>query len=118
MLHGEQFSGPLPPPDILRKYDEILVGAAERILVMAENQSKHRQKMESKVIGSDVWNSKLGLTFGFLLGLVGLLGSFYCILNDKVLPGGLLGAGTIVTLAGAFIYGSHQRKSERAQRSS
>jgi uncharacterized membrane protein len=30
------FQGPLPPPSILRGYDEITPGAAERIIAMAE----------------------------------------------------------------------------------
>lgn len=40
------FSGPLPPPSILRGYEDVLPGAADRIISMAEKQSKHRQEME------------------------------------------------------------------------
>lgn len=32
------FSGPLPAPDVLRGYDDILPGAAERIIRMAEKE--------------------------------------------------------------------------------
>ena len=39
-------SGPLPPPEMLAQYEEILPGAAERILSMAERQAEHRQKLE------------------------------------------------------------------------
>jgi uncharacterized membrane protein len=31
-----QFSGPLPAPEILQRYETILPGSAERILAMAE----------------------------------------------------------------------------------
>ena len=39
------FSGPLPPPTILNKYNEIIENGAERIMKMAENQSEHRIKL-------------------------------------------------------------------------
>jgi uncharacterized membrane protein len=29
--------GPLPPPAILKQYDDVVPGAAERIITMAEN---------------------------------------------------------------------------------
>ena len=47
-----RFQGPLPPPAILEHYDRIVPGAAARILVMAENQSKHRQVLERRVINT------------------------------------------------------------------
>lgn len=43
LIHAQmEFSGPLPPPQILGQYDEVLPGAAERILRMAEKQQDHR----------------------------------------------------------------------------
>lgn len=35
------FSGPLPAPDVPRGYDELLPGAAERIIRMAEKEQTH-----------------------------------------------------------------------------
>ena len=46
MTEFTALSGPLPPPEMLAQYEEILPGAAERILSMAERQAEHRQKME------------------------------------------------------------------------
>ena len=36
-----EFSGPIPPPNIMRGYEEILPGAADRILSMAERQIEY-----------------------------------------------------------------------------
>ncbi len=44
LVHSEtfvSFSGPLPPPEVFAKYEQILSGSADRILKMAENQSTH-----------------------------------------------------------------------------
>jgi len=38
---AQTFSGPLPPPEILAKYNSVLSDAAERIISMAENQATH-----------------------------------------------------------------------------
>ena len=45
---SEKFAGPIPPPPVMKQYEEILPGSADRILKMAENQSEHRQWMEKK----------------------------------------------------------------------
>ena len=42
--------GPLPPPEILRRLEDIIPGAAERILRMSELQEQHQHRMEETVI--------------------------------------------------------------------
>jgi len=37
------FVGPIPPPDILQGYDNILPGLADRIVSMAEAEGNHRR---------------------------------------------------------------------------
>jgi len=43
---AQQFQGPLPPPALLKQYEENFPGAAERIFKMAEKQAEHRQTLE------------------------------------------------------------------------
>ena len=52
--------GPLPLPEQLEAYEKICNGAADRILHMAEEQSKHRQYIERKAIDTQTRNSTLG----------------------------------------------------------
>ncbi len=51
---AEFHSGPLPLPSTFAKYDEILPGAAERILALAEAQAAHRRDMEMQRLQSRV----------------------------------------------------------------
>jgi uncharacterized membrane protein len=44
------FQGPLPPPDVLERYNLVVPNGAERIMAMAESQVHHRQKLESIVV--------------------------------------------------------------------
>ncbi|MBW1999257.1 MAG: DUF2335 domain-containing protein [Deltaproteobacteria bacterium] len=107
------FSGPLPPPQILAQYNETVPGAAERIITMAETQSKHRQALESAVIESDIRQSKTGLVFGFIIGMTAIVLGAVCVLYGHGLGGGLIGGSGITGLAGVFVYGTAARRKER-----
>lgn len=112
----EQFSGPLPPPVILEQYNKVVPGAAERILKMAEEQSAHRRSLEQKVISSDVLNAKLGMVFGFIIGLVAILAGVYIVVIDKNNQGYFLSLGTIVALVGVFVYGRRKKEKRLAEK--
>jgi uncharacterized membrane protein len=112
----EHFSGPIPPPTLLAHYDQITPGLASRIVAMAEAQSQHRQAIESQVIAGDVRRSYLGLVFGLLIGLAGLITGGIVAVCDQPWAGVGLGGATLGTLVGAFIYGSQAKRNEAANK--
>jgi uncharacterized membrane protein len=113
----QSFSGPLPPPEILRKFDEIIPGAAERILKMAEEQSAHRKELEKRVIESDISRSKWGQILGFAIAIVGLIVSALVAIYGNAIAGSIIGVGTLASLVGVFMYGSKTRSKEREEKS-
>lgn len=110
-------SGPLPPPDILKKYDEVVPGAAERILKMAEAQATHRQSLEKKVITNDTRNSALGIVFAFLIALGFLVLAAFAIYFKQPWAASLISGLGLTGLVSVFIYGTSSRKKERESRS-
>ena len=110
------YSGPIPHPSDLAKYEQILPGAAERILAMAEKQSEHRQALESKVIESGIRKSERGLVFGLVIGVTALLVGGLCALLGKEIAASFIGGGGIVGLVSVFVVGSQQQKNERLQK--
>ena len=62
-------SGPLPSPEILKAYDLVLPGLAERIVTQAENQSQHRMALEKTIIEGDSKRADRGQILGFILAL-------------------------------------------------
>lgn len=48
VIRGEMYSGPIPPPEALARYEEIQPGAADRIIKMAEKQQEHRMSLRQK----------------------------------------------------------------------
>lgn len=65
VIRGEMYSGPIPPPEALARYEEIQPGAADRIIKMAEKQQEHRMSLETKAIGGQIDQSKRGQIFWF-----------------------------------------------------
>ena len=101
----EVYSGPIPHPEHLKQYEELVPGAADRLISMAENENAHRQKEEDKIINAEIINKNRGQIFGFILMLICLIGGFVLIAIGKNGYGiaGLIGAAA--TLALAYIYG-------------
>lgn len=42
-------AGGIPPADVLKRYEEIVPGAAQKIVQMFEEEAKHRQALEMEV---------------------------------------------------------------------
>lgn len=112
----QTFSGPLPHPDILKRFDEVVPGAAQRILAMAEEQSAHRRNLEKKVIDSDIARSKWGQILGFCIAIAGLVVSGLIAIYGSALAGGIIGIGTLASLVGVFMYGAQTRSKERMEK--
>ena len=112
-LHGEIHRGPLPAPQVLLQYNQIVPGAADRIIAMAEQQASHRQNLEQIVVKSGTRDSLLGLIFGLIIGLATEAGAVLCIFNGHQGGGATLGISGLAGLVGVFVYGSRQRRQER-----
>lgn len=112
----ESFSGPLPPPQVLQEYENILPGLADRIVRMTEIQSAHRQDLERYITRSDSRRANAGLICAVLIAVMGLVGSYLLITGGYSFEGTGLGGATLVGLVVAFIYGTNSRKQERIQR--
>jgi len=101
---------------MLEKYNEVLPGAAERILAMAERQSAHRQGLEKTVIGGHVKSERLGSILGFILSLTVIIGGFSLIYNGMATSGSVIVISDLVALAGAYAYGRRMQKQERIEK--
>jgi uncharacterized membrane protein len=106
------FSGPLPPPEALEKYNQVLPGAADRIISMAEQQAKHRQGLERAVIDSNIFVQKVGPFLGFVVAMTAIGGGVYLIMQNKEVSGLAAILGALVSLAGVFVYGKSKQRKE------
>lgn len=118
-------AGPLPHPDQFRQYEETLPGAADRILTMAEEESKHRQLMERsileleqagielqrEVIQEEVAQSRLGLLIGAVVSVILVVVAVIVAVIGHPWPAVVIGTADIVALASVFVYGARTRGS-------
>lgn len=105
----ETFSGPLPPPDVLARYDQIKPGFAERIVAMAERQSAHRQELETKVLRYAAIEGRIGQIFALVIAVFALGTAAYLGVNGATAVGSVIGGTTVVGLVAAFVVGRRKK---------
>jgi uncharacterized membrane protein len=114
----QQFSGPLPPPEHLREYEQIVPGAAERLIKMAEDQSVHRRGLENRVIDAQIRQSDRGQWMAVAVAMLFLAGSIWVTLAGFPWVGSILGGTTVASLVGIFITSKWQQKKDLEQKRS
>lgn len=115
-----EFSGPLPPPEILAKYEDVYPGAAKTIFQMAEKQSEHRRNMESENLRLAARDSSRGSTFGFIIAISGILSGLAIVyLNPSsaanAIGGSIVSGGSLVAIIQTFVSGSRKKPSENKE---
>jgi uncharacterized membrane protein len=111
-----QFSGPLPPPEVLERYNHALPGAAERSFAMAESQHAHRQELEKQIVAANVSAQKLGAWFGFIVAMTVIAGGFWSLLEGKSVAGVAAIITALVGLVGVFAYSKYEQHAELASK--
>lgn len=88
------FSGPLPHPEIMKGYEEVVPGAAQRILDMAEKRMDHRMNLESRdmdlahnSLDKEFNLAKTSLILGGIMGLILIIACIVLVYNDKTIEG-------------------------------
>jgi uncharacterized membrane protein len=112
-VQSVSFQGPLPPPQILKQYDDIVPGCAERIISQFESQVKHRQELEKKVITSDIRQTYFGSTLGFIIALSAIGAGTFLAYIGRPTEGISAIIAALAGIVGVYGVGSYQRKKER-----
>jgi hypothetical protein len=89
------FQGPLPPPSLLRDYDDVVPGLAAKI--------------DEKLSTWYVAEIMIGLLLGFLIAVSVILAVIYLAMNGKEIAAGALGTIGFGSMVAAFITGRRKR---------
>jgi uncharacterized membrane protein len=108
-----QFSGPLPPPELLAKYNDAVPNGAQRIVEMAEKQQTHRIGIEKRVVHWNTLDQRLGLILGFILAVSIAGGGFWLINKGKDAMGIAAVIAAIASPTGAFIWSKNKQDQQR-----
>ena len=96
-------AGELPAADTISTYEEVLPGAADRILSMLEHQAEHRMSMERTLVEGAARTERLGQLMGLVIVLVVFLVGAGLIVNGHEIPGTLLAIADLAVLVAVYL---------------
>lgn len=102
-MERESFSGPIPHPRLLKGYEEVMPGSAERILAMAEREQAHMAERDNRIVTGSLGSTKRGQWMGFTIALLFCAASTALGLMGQPVLAGIIGGGTLVSLVTVFV---------------
>lgn len=112
LAQSQGFAGPLPPPEMLKGYEDTLPGVADRIVSLAEKQSEHRRKLETgelqlnfEIVKTERRKSYLGTICGFIVVMTCIILGAFLIINGKESGGISSIISSLAALVGVFYFG-------------
>jgi uncharacterized membrane protein len=117
-------SGPLPDPESLRKYNEVVPGLAERMIAMVEKEGEHRRseqskdgahrrEMEGKVVKEGLNFPERGQWIGLGIAVFVISIGSYLILNGFPTQGTLIITTIVISLVGIFVLGKFFKNEDK-----
>ena len=110
------YSGPLPPPAQLEQYNQIVPGAAERLLAMVEREQRHRHSVERAAVEVErehfVGIPKRGQTLAVALALVCLAVAAGLFATGRTAGGSAVLAGLAGGALFSLVYGKAAGKGQ------
>ena len=73
----EEWSGPLPPPAALERFNQIIPNGADRIVAMAEKEQAHRVEYEKIGLQASIGESRRGQFLGAAVSIAAVVGAVY-----------------------------------------
>ena len=128
---AESWGGVLPPPEVLKRYEDIVTGAASRILEAVEQEQRHRQNREREAREQETLALETaqeaqvkGARWRFIsflitsaLSILGIASGIYIILIGHQWWGMALCITYIAAMLAAFIFSDSVRDLKRRPRS-
>jgi uncharacterized membrane protein len=115
-VQAEFFSGPIPPPSYLARYNDVVPNGADRIISMAEKQSTHRESLEKQVVEGNLTAQSRGQIEAFILALIVILGGIYLMATGKSGWGFAAIISSLAALVSIFALGKREQKNERVDK--
>lgn len=113
LIYAQEYRGPLPHPGMLKEYDSVVPGAADRILASFERQQEHRQALEKRVVFGGSRRAAIGQILGFLIALAFLAAAVFLVQDGHAVAGIILGTVDLVALVSVFVYSARTAGPEK-----
>jgi uncharacterized membrane protein len=124
-IRSQSFSGPLPPPELLGRYDSLCPGSADRIITVAEKESEHRRSIEQALVRSDIeqevrdsHEARRGQVCALIITLAAIVAGSFTALHGHEIAGSIIGVGGIGGIVTSFLIGQVRRRQNGENRES
>lgn len=104
------WSGPLPPPGDLARYNEVTPGLADRIVSMAENEAIHRHDQERRQLAGDMVANRailverrIGQVLAFVVALLVCGTGGFLVYAGHPVAGTVFGGAGLAPVVWAFV---------------
>jgi uncharacterized membrane protein len=118
-MTAKSWSGPVPPPEVVERYEAIQPGLADRMFRMAEKQSDHRQEMEKTSVNAQIADlvaerqeRRRGQYLGFGIAIAFIVAGTIAIIYGTTLTqiiGGVFGGGGAIGMVSLFVIGREKK---------
>lgn len=98
------FSGPIPPPEAMERYERVVPGAADRIISMAETEQKHRHAYEEKEQSNSYRVICVTVIFAFMALIIVCGIVVFAIIRGMEGTAIATILGAVASIVGLFIY--------------
>lgn len=124
---AESWDGVLPPPEVLKQYEDIVPGVASRILKAVEQEQRHRQNREREALEQETLaletaqeSQVKGARWRFInflviyaLSVLGIAGGIYVMLFGHQWWGLVLCLAYIAAMLATFVCSANARRVSR-----
>jgi len=100
--HIERHEGPIPSPDVFKRYGEVVPDAPERILKVFEQDSQHTREMQKIAITGEVSRDARAQWMAFAIMIAALGVTTYSIIAGKNITAAIAGLGTLFLTLGVL----------------
>jgi uncharacterized membrane protein len=93
----------------LEGYENILPGAAERILSMAENDAEHQREIEKDALNYQYKENRRGQYFGIIVVALCMIAVMVALFFGYEKAASIIGGTTVVGLVTVFVVGKKMK---------
>lgn len=103
VVEEAHYSGPLPRPEDLAKYDQVVPGSAERIIAMAEREMAHRHEGDRRTQKGVITTTIISICFAFISVIILSGLTLFALIKGYEAAATSIAVGSIAAVAGVFI---------------
>ncbi|WP_097478452.1 DUF2335 domain-containing protein [Escherichia coli] len=99
----QHFQGPVPPPSMLKEYEQLIPGLANRLVELTEKEQAHRHK----TVADSINITRNGQKMAFCIALIIILAAVFFGVRGQTGLAATLVSVDLLALVSVFIAGKH-----------